>query len=209
MSGRFRRDIDGLGARHVAAIFQLKVSEVDLEERLCLFDPRTFGEVFLSMERGSGVPVELAHLGMDLLEDQRPLDFCRDRKVALFRSRSPMKARLLDQRFLCGLGNIYSDEVLFRSKIHPRREACSLEEAERRILLGNAVDVVAEAVHYRGSSLFDQSYRDLSGKIGGYQRFHQVYGRSGEPCVRCAVTLEKETVIGRSSTFCPSCQGKS
>ncbi len=209
MSGRFLRSNEQRLARHVAGSFRFEGSRLGVEESLWFYDPRTFGEIFLSQGRVDyGITVELAHLGFDLVSDVRSCQFRKDRLVSLFRSTSPIKARLLDQRYLAGLGNIYSDEVLFRTRIHPRRSANSLELGERKQLVQTAATVLREAIKHRGSSLADTSYRDLNGDIGSYQRLHQAYGRSGEPCVRCGERMTKETIVGRSSTFCPLCQGR-
>ncbi|MBV9124979.1 MAG: bifunctional DNA-formamidopyrimidine glycosylase/DNA-(apurinic or apyrimidinic site) lyase [Planctomycetes bacterium] len=117
-----------------------------------------------------------------------------------------LKAILLDQRVLAGVGNIYADEALFEARLHPARPGKDLnpEEADR---LRRAVStVLRRAIHKRGSSI--RNYVGGSGLKGSYQREFRVYGRSGQPCPRCGRPIQRIRLAGRSTHFCPQCQPK-
>ncbi|MBI3873274.1 MAG: bifunctional DNA-formamidopyrimidine glycosylase/DNA-(apurinic or apyrimidinic site) lyase [candidate division Zixibacteria bacterium] len=116
----------------------------------------------------------------------------------------PIKALLLDQHALAGLGNIYADEALFGARIHPTAPADSLRNARRQRLLGAIHAVLAAAVAACGTT-FD-TFSDLEGRSGGFAAQLKVYGRTGEPCLRCATPVARIVIIGRSSHFCPRCQ---
>jgi formamidopyrimidine-DNA glycosylase len=119
-------------------------------------------------------------------------------------TRRCLKAVLLDQGVVAGVGNIYADEALFRAGLHPARLAFTLEatEADR---LGRAVaEVLTEAIERRGSTIRD--YVGGSGLRGGFQDEHRVYGRTGQPCSRCGTPIDCARLAGRSSHFCPRCQ---
>ena len=118
--------------------------------------------------------------------------------------RSRIKPLLLNQQFLSGLGNIYCDEALFRAGIHPRALASRLSRARIARLHSAIVEVLALAIEKGGSSISD--YVDTEGRKGSFQLFHQVYGKQGEPCVRCATPLKRIVVAQRGTHFCPKCQ---
>jgi len=123
---------------------------------------------------------------------------------ALGRSKRPIKAWLLDQKNIAGIGNIYAAEILFSAGIDPRRPANSLtpDEVER---LGVAIrEVLTEAIAYRGTTFSD--YRDPAGNPGGFQGLLRVYQRAGEPCPRCGTAIERIELGGRGTYFCPRCQ---
>jgi formamidopyrimidine-DNA glycosylase len=117
-----------------------------------------------------------------------------------------LKPLLMDQSFLSGLGNIYSDEILWEAGLRHDRVPQSLSTMEIRRLYRAIVEVLHEAVKHRGSTLSDEQYVDLHGRPGEYQLLHQVYDREGQACRRCRATITKERVSGRSSYFCPACQ---
>ncbi|HZU71676.1 MAG TPA: bifunctional DNA-formamidopyrimidine glycosylase/DNA-(apurinic or apyrimidinic site) lyase [Acidimicrobiales bacterium] len=166
-------------------------------------DPRTFGEVFVT-EAGDGWrPAALAHLGFDPVEEPPgPAAFAR----LLAGRRTRLKALLLDQRFVAGLGNIYTDEILFAAGLRHDRPASSLDRAEAAALYRSMTSILREAIRRRGSSLSDMQYRDVRGRPGGYQSRHRVYDRRGEPCTRCGAPIERARAAGRSTYFCPRCQ---
>ena len=118
--------------------------------------------------------------------------------------RAPLKAALLDQRTLAGLGNIYVDEALWYAKLHPLRPAGSLERNELRRLHRAIRKALELGVARQGSTLTD--YRLPDGSTGSMQREFRAYGRTGEPCDRCGTPLAKSRVGGRGTWFCPSCQ---
>ena len=115
-----------------------------------------------------------------------------------------IKPLLMDQAFLAGVGNLYAAEALFRSKIHPARPACSLSEKEKQGLCKEIKDALDEAIKHKGSSV-DQ-YVQLSGDEGGYAPYHRVYGRKGQTCLRCKTKIQRISLGGRGTYFCPKCQ---
>ena len=172
--------------------------------QLRFVDPRTFGEVFVTTpdELEAQVP-ELAHLGFDAYEQVMSwVDFA----ARLRSKRTKLKTLLMDQKFIAGLGNIYSDEVLFEAGLRGHRPSDSLTAQEVRRLYRAIMDILNEAIKHRGSSLADEQYRDLFGEVGGFQAFHQVYDREGQPCVRCRNIIVRERAAGRSTFYCEHCQ---
>ena len=115
-----------------------------------------------------------------------------------------VKALLLDQHVLRGVGNIYADESLWRARIHPRRTGDSLRPEELRALYRGLQAILREAIRLRGSSVSD--YVDAEGGRGEFQLRHRVYQRNGKKCARCGAVIRREIVAGRSSHFCPQCQ---
>jgi formamidopyrimidine-DNA glycosylase len=118
--------------------------------------------------------------------------------------RAPIKAFLLDQRRIAGLGNIYADESLWRARIHPLRPAGTITSEEAERLRSAIVEVLHEALESGGSSMRD--YLDSNGRRGGFQERWRVYKREGSPCVRCGGIMEKTKIAGRGSRYCPTCQ---
>jgi len=139
-------------------------------------------------------------LGPDALEALQPTTL----RSLLDRRRAPVKAVLMDQTRLAGLGNIYADEALFLAGVLPRRSAGSLTADEVERLQGAIGEVLREAMGHRGSSFRD--YVDGEGKEGMHQLHVKVYRRSGEPCYVCGTIIERVKLGGRSSHFCPHCQ---
>jgi formamidopyrimidine-DNA glycosylase len=117
-----------------------------------------------------------------------------------------LKALLMDQRFVAGIGNIYSDEILFAAGLKYDRLSDSLSAQEVRRLYRGMVETLSEAIKHRGSSLADEQYRDLFGEVGDYQGQHQVYDREGLACRRCRHEIVRLKVGGRSSFMCEVCQ---
>jgi len=118
--------------------------------------------------------------------------------------RAPLKAALLDQRTLAGLGNIYVDEALWYAKLHPLRPAGSLERRELQRLHRSIRKALELGIARQGSTLSD--YRLPDGSSGAMQKEFRAYGRTDEPCDRCGTPLEKTRVAGRGTWFCPRCQ---
>lgn len=118
--------------------------------------------------------------------------------------RARIKALLLDQGVLRGVGNIYADESLFRARIHPARIAANLSHAQLATLHRTVREVLTSAIRLRGSSISD--YVDSDGNRGKFQFQHRVYQREAKPCVRCKTKIRRVIVAGRSSYFCPHCQ---
>jgi formamidopyrimidine-DNA glycosylase len=186
-------------------------------------DPRTFGEMFVSTPvtpvKVPGAPAiaatssdtanvrhhvpELSHLGFDPIEDMMSWDRFA---VMLRQHRAGLKALLMDQSFVAGIGNLYSDEILFAAGLRYDRPADSLTAIETRRLYRSMVETLAEAIKHRGSTLADEQYRDLFGEVGDYQGSHQVYDREGQPCRRCRNLIVRAKVGNRSTFYCEHCQ---
>jgi formamidopyrimidine-DNA glycosylase len=115
-----------------------------------------------------------------------------------------LKAILLDQTVIAGVGNIYADEACSRARLHPARRGESLAAAECDQLRAAIEEVLATAIEARGSTI--RNYVGGSGLAGGFQLSHRVYGRTGEPCRACSTPIERVILAGRSSHFCPTCQ---
>ena len=172
--------------------------------QLRFVDPRTFGELFVTApdELTAEVP-ELAELGMDPVDE--PMSWVRFGEMLLARP-TKLKQLLMDQSFLAGLGNIYSDEILWESGLRHDRTPRSLSTMEVRRLYRAIVEVLHEAIKHRGSTLSDQQYVDLQGRAGEFQLLHQVYDREGQPCRRCRTPIVREKLGQRSTFYCPNCQ---
>jgi formamidopyrimidine-DNA glycosylase len=137
------------------------------------------------------------------------LEITRDELGArLKRTTRGIKPTLMDQKVLAGIGNIYADEILFRSRLHPERPSHSLSGDEVGRLHGAIPEVLTEAIAANGSS-FDAGYRTVLGLEGGFLTQNAMYGRGGEPCPSCGGPVLKTKIaglIGRPTHFCPSCQ---
>jgi formamidopyrimidine-DNA glycosylase len=172
--------------------------------QLRFVDPRTFGELFITApdELTKEIP-ELAALGMDPVDE--PIPWVKFREMLLSRT-TKLKPLLMDQSFVAGLGNIYSDEILWEAGLRHDRTPQSLSTMEIRRLYRAIVEVLHEAVKHRGSTLGDQQYVDLHGRPGEFQALHQVYDREGLACRRCRTTIVREKLGSRSTFYCPNCQ---
>jgi formamidopyrimidine-DNA glycosylase len=194
-------------------------------EELRYVDPRTFGELYVSIPPAEGVEVEiskfarlsiggdglalrrqipeLAHLGIDPFEDQ----IGWDRFAAILRSRStPLKVVLTDQDIIAGIGNIYADESLFAAALRYDRPAESLSTIEIRRLHRSISEILSEAIKYGGTTLDDEQFVNPDGKPGTYQQYLQVYNREGQPCYQCRLPIQRVVLRGRSTFFCEKCQ---
>jgi formamidopyrimidine-DNA glycosylase len=164
-----------------------------LDEGVLLYDdPRQFGRI----EWGD---VRVRKLGPEPLEIG-----LAEFSSALKKRKTRVKALLLNQAFLAGLGNIYVDEILFQSGILPLAHASSLSAARAAKLHQAMLDTLRLAIEHRGSSISD--YVDADGNRGDFQMLHRVYGREGEPCVACATPIKKVVVAGRGTHYCSVCQ---
>jgi formamidopyrimidine-DNA glycosylase len=172
--------------------------------QLRFVDPRTFGEMFVTPYDGMDDAVEeLAHLGIDPLESAMSWDYFGE---LVSQRHVKLKAALMDQKFLAGIGNIYSDEILFNAGLRWDRMSDSLSPEEIRRLYRALVETLQDAVKHRGSSLADEQYVDLFGKKGEYQHHHKVYAREGQACLRCRHVIVRQKTGGRSTYFCSACQ---
>jgi formamidopyrimidine-DNA glycosylase len=199
MSGQFQRGNGRVVIEphtHVVLTFQ---QGGDLR----FIDPRTFGEMFVTTADELGKVKELQHIAID------PLDqvFTWPTFQYLLAQRgAKMKQLLMDQKFISGLGNIYSDEVLFAAGLRYDRLSDTLSSQEVRRLYRAIQETVQDAIKMRGTTLDDEAYVDLFGKPGEYQGELKVYGREGEPCRRCRTPIQTVKVSQRTSYFCPQCQ---
>jgi formamidopyrimidine-DNA glycosylase len=164
-------------------------------------DARRFGRILLgprtTLEDSRVLPV----LGVEPLSDE----FTSDRLDAVLRTTTrTVKAALLDQRGVAGLGNIYVDEACHLAGVRPQRRCPTLTRAQRAALHAAIPAVLASAIRNRGSSVDD--YRDVWNAKGSNQERLQVYGRGGHPCFRCGAILRQATVAGRTTVWCPACQ---
>ena len=174
------------------------------DTQLRFVDPRTFGELFVTAtDPATGAVAQLSHLGLDALDNR----LTWPQAARLFAGRrTRLKPLLMDQRFLAGIGNLYADEILWASRLRADRPACALSGDEVRRLWRARRATLRLAIDHRGSSLADSQYRDLAGSVGGYQAFHQAYGREGLPCRRCRTPIVRVMAAGRSGFSCPRCQ---
>ena len=155
-------------------------------------DPRRFGRMELKTNGFAGTGKE-------------PFQISKDEFAALFRPRkTAIKAALLNQKLLHGVGNIYADESLFRAGIRPRRMARHLKRAELDRLHSSLQKVLREAISLGGSSVSD--YVDSAGVEGFFQLEHRVYMRTGQPCLVCGTAIRRTLVGGRGTHYCPHCQ---
>jgi len=177
---------------HLRATFRL-----DDGAWLCYVDTRKLGMMWLVDDES----VVVGKLGPEPLgEGFGPQELRR----LLQRRSAPVKAALLDQGAIAGIGNIYADEALFAAKIRPKRAARSLTKAETERLHGAIRQVLLEAMGNRGSSFRD--YVDGAGREGGHQLHVRVFRRTGQPCYECGTPVRRIKVGGRSTHFCPTCQ---
>ena len=165
-------------------------------------DIRAFGRFWLTDEQGLTEVSGLNSLGMEPLDDEFSAEYWRSRVAK--RPRAMVKAALLDQHIVAGLGNIYADEVLFAAGVHPERPIGSLTAEEDSKLATAMQQILANAIANRGTTFRD--YVDGNNEKGGYQNFLQVFQKKGQPCPNCGCTIERIKVAGRSSFFCPVCQ---
>jgi formamidopyrimidine-DNA glycosylase len=166
-------------------------------------DPRQFGEMFVTPGNELGHIDELAHLGVDPLEE--PLSW-RTFHDILVAKKTRLKALLMNQEVFAGIGNIYSDEILWAAGICYDRQSDTVTSQEARRLYRAMHETLQDAVRHRGTSAEDEQYVDLFGKIGDFQTQLKVYQREGEPCRRCRAPIQRAKFQGRSTFFCPNCQ---
>jgi len=192
MTGRliWARDGGRESRAHLRAEFRLD------RGKLSFFDTRRFGTLEWYRDRSEAEPAGIDPLSASLSESVL---------ARLVRgSRQNIKAWLLRQDRLVGLGNIYASEILHLAGISPLREAGSLDERERRRLLGATRRVLSRAIGNSGTTFSD--FQDARGLEGSYQHYLRVYAREGRPCRRCAEPVVREVQQQRSTFYCPRCQ---
>ncbi|MFD9503913.1 bifunctional DNA-formamidopyrimidine glycosylase/DNA-(apurinic or apyrimidinic site) lyase [Streptomyces sp. NPDC060035] len=173
-----------------------------LGTELRFVDQRTFGGLSLHENTPEGLPDVIAHIARD------PLDPAFDDAAfhtALRLRRTTVKRALLDQSLISGVGNIYADEALWRSRLHYERPTATLTRPKSAELLGHVRAVMHEALDQGGTS-FDSLYVNVNGESGYFDRSLDAYGREDEPCHRCGTPMRRRPWMNRSSYFCPRCQ---
>jgi len=181
--------------RHVHFILSFEGQGKELRFR----DVRKFGFISCLFSSDLSLSKELRDLGPEQLE----MEYAHFEK--LFEGKTArIKGLLLHQKFIAGIGNITSDEILFRARIHPLSRASGLNSRQKQKLWTAMQDVLREAIAKKGSSI--QDFRDVDGQKGSFQDYHRVYGRKGLPCPRCDTPIRRIRLSGRSSFFCPKCQ---
>ena len=205
MSGRFT--VDGAGTADFASETSADpkhdhvIFDMEGGARVTYNDPRRFGFMEMWPAATFDTYPRLVGLGPEPLSNGFSEAYLN---TALKGKKAPIKAALLDQSIIAGLGNIYVCEALFRSGISPRRSAATIpgKRAER---LAPAINtVIAEAIEAGGSSISD--FTNASGELGYFQHRFAVYGREGEPCPKCASPIRRIVQSGRSSFYCGACQ---
>jgi formamidopyrimidine-DNA glycosylase len=174
----------------------------DLGTELRFVDQRTFGGLSVHGTTPDGAPAPLAHIALD------PLDDAFDEgafHAALRRRRTTIKRALLDQSLISGVGNIYADEALWRTRLHYERPTATLTRPLTAELITHIREVMGDALAAGGTS-FDSLYVNVNGESGYFDRSLDAYGREGEPCRRCGTPIRRRPWMNRSSYYCPRCQ---
>jgi formamidopyrimidine-DNA glycosylase len=176
--------------------------------RVDFVDQRIFGSMTIEPlvpaldAPGQTVPRHAAHIARDPLD---PLFDDARFFAALARKKTAIKRALLDQTLISGVGNIYADEALWMSRIHPEQPTATLSRRKAAELLAAVREVFAEALAEGGTS-FDAQYLNVNGESGYFSRRLKAYGRQGEPCLRCGRPIVRESFMNRGSHFCRHCQ---
>ncbi len=177
----------------------LRMRFVGLDDELRFRDPRRFGGIWLTK---NGQPPESGRFSRPLGPDALAIRLPEFRR--LLTRRRQIKALLMDQESIAGLGNIYCDESLFRAGIHPLTPASDLDNSQVAALSRSIRAVLRQAIDAGGSSLRD--YLNADGEPGWFHVRHRVYDREDEPCKKCRTPIERVVVASRSTHFCPRCQ---
>jgi formamidopyrimidine-DNA glycosylase len=182
--------------KHTHAIFFL-----DDGRQLRYRDPRRFGRLLVGTQEALLSAKKMPRLGPEPIDDA----FLAEQLYReLRRRRAPLKAVLLDQKAIAGVGNIYADESLHRARLRPTRLANTVSKKSARRLHESLKESLVLAIANRGSSV--DTYRDAWGEVGGQQEKLLVYGRAGEPCFNCGRPLSSIRIAGRTTVFCRRCQ---
>jgi formamidopyrimidine-DNA glycosylase len=174
---------------------------LDDGSRLLFVDVRRFGTGDVLLGSDALTDYFEARLGVEPLS----ADFTAEALRALARGRKqPVKAFLLNQERIAGVGNIYADEALWRARIHPLRPVGTLKRAQIQALRDGVVESLELGIDSKGASIDD--YRHVDGARGSFQDRFVAYSRAGEPCFRCGTPIEKLRAAGRGTYVCPNCQ---
>lgn len=182
--------------KHTHVIFHL-----DNDQELRYLDVRKFGRMSLVKKGEELTDTSLIKLGPEPREE----DFIYESiHPFLSNKKKAIKGILLDQRLVVGIGNIYADEILYRTKIHPETPANKLTEAQEKLLHQTIIGVMKDAIRAGGTTI--RTYTNTFGEEGSFQNNLLVYGKVGKPCPRCGTIIEKIKVNGRGTHYCPNCQ---
>jgi formamidopyrimidine-DNA glycosylase len=197
MEGKFFHltDLESNLNKHVSLYFTM-----DDGSYLIFNDVRKFGVMYLYKEEELKDCKPFKEMGLEPWDIPGPSYL-----LEAYKNKSYMlKEAMLDQGVISGLGNIYADEVLFRSGLSPFRPASSLTEEEAKRVIANAIQVLKQAIENGGSTI--RTYHPAQGVSGSMQTNLMAYGREGQPCLKCGTLMEKRYVGGRGTTYCPNCQ---
>ncbi|MBL8995361.1 MAG: DNA-formamidopyrimidine glycosylase [Spirochaetia bacterium] len=200
MTGQLLLGDNDLAAKHHRVIFKLASGK-----NLTFRDIRTFGRVILTSLGKWKTHPRIHKLGLDPIAGAAPT--LENIPSRFLRSERNMKTMLLEQGFLAGVGNIYADEILHATHIHPLRKAKSLKPGDWEKVFRYTVLILRHAIASSGTTFSD--YRKPDGSRGKFAKRLHVYGREGEPCHTCGSRIQKIRVAGRGTAFCASCQTKS
>lgn len=193
-NSRTKTPTDNLPNKHTHITIQFEDSS-----KLYFNDIRKFG--YMQLVNLAELEQAVAKFGIEPLTPN--FTFNRFHKLTQKRSLN-IKNFLLNQNLIAGIGNIYADEICFRSKIRPEIKVSALSKKQLQTVFDNCQKVIAQAIQERGTSFSD--YRDGRGEKGNFLNFLQVYGRSGKNCYECQSQIQKTKVSGRGTHFCPNCQ---
>jgi formamidopyrimidine-DNA glycosylase len=225
---KFKKELTGATFTHVLRKAKVLILELSTGKSLAIHLKMTGQLVYPGSGRASRVSFRLSDgktldfndqrlfAELRVLDDWRTLPFIQglgpepfDLTVEQFKQmlsvkKTKIKPLLLDQTFISGIGSLYAAEILFRAGIHPERSAASLADQEKEALFKQTRDVLRQAIRCGGSSV--DEYVRLSGRQGGYKKYHKVYGREGKPCLACTTPIKRTALGGRGTYFCPRCQ---
>ncbi len=198
MTGGFRASMDGNRPAHSRILFRVDGPH----HHVWFCDTRRLGRVALVDEVELAAKLSADHHGPEATDIT-----ATELAAALAGTKRPIKAALLDQRVVSGIGNIYADESLFDARIHPERRANQLTAAEVRKLCRSIRRIIRLAISMQGTTM--RNYFNVFGEAGSFQDRHRVYGRKDDPCVRCKTPIVRANIdglLGRSTHYCPTCQ---
>ncbi|OGD31056.1 DNA-formamidopyrimidine glycosylase [Candidatus Azambacteria bacterium RIFCSPHIGHO2_02_46_12] len=174
---------------------------LDDENQLALSDLRKFAKIMAGAEDEIKKFPDLKNLGSEPLDKKFTFERFKDRFSG---KKGKIKQVLMNQKIIAGIGNIYSDEILWQAGVYPLKEVQKLKENELKAIYRSMRDIFKKAIGLRGDSMSD--FRDTAGRKGRYQEFHKAYQRTGEPCFRDGTTIKRFKLGGRSGHYCPTCQ---
>ncbi len=200
-NGKWEAEIEGPLKDDKMNKFLHLIFWLDSEKQLALSDLRKFAKVELWQKENLMESKGIKNIGLDPLD--RDFTFEKFKKI-LKKKKGKIKQVLMDQSVIAGIGNIYSDEILFASRIHPLRRANELKDKELEKLYREIKRILKKAIELKGESISD--YRIPNGEKGGFDKMRKVYRKKGEKCPRCGTIIRRIKVGGRSAHFCPKCQ---